>query len=118
MADTSIGLGIIFFLILLNASIFYLPLKVRFAKHEVFNHIIRYGAFILGWVVLAFNTTIFATMADTAGLGITHELFVFQWFFLKAIYILMLILFIKMLLAVPTILKQQRVNKRMGNDEG
>jgi len=115
--DNMTSLGVIIFLILLNIALFALPFFVRFTNNEITNHIIRYIIFILGWTILTFNTTILATLADTAGLGITHELFVFQWFFLKAIYIFMLFLFLKMLIMVPKLLNEKRTKERMGDDE-
>lgn len=116
LEDEMIGGGVIIFLILLNAALFFIPFKVQFSPNEAANHVMKYMTWILSWVILAFNTTILAELADNAGLGITHELFVFQWFFLKGIYVLMLILFIKMLKMVFTIVKEDKTRVRMGED--
>ena len=115
--DNMTSLGIIIFLLLLNFALFYIPYKFKLNKNKVVDHIMKYITWILGWTILAFNTTIFASLADNAGLGITHELFVFQWFFLKALYILMIALFFKMMLMVPKLLKEQRTERRTGQDE-
>jgi len=116
--DNMTSLGVIIFLILLNGVLFYLPFRVQFSQSKPTDYVMKNMMWVLGWVVLAFNTTILATLSENAGLGITHELFVFQWFFLKGIYILAIIIFLRTMLLVPKLLKEKRTEKRMGKDEG
>ena len=116
--DNMTSLGVILFLMLLNGAVFYIPFKVQFSQNQPTDYVMKNITWVLGWGLLTFNTTILATLADNAGLGITHELFVFQWFFLKGIYVLMLIIVLKTMLLVPKLLREQKDAKRMGKDEG
>lgn len=116
--DNMTSLGVILFLMALNFALFYSPFVVNFSNNKPTHFVIRNMVWVLAWVLLTFNTTILATLSDNAGLGITHELFVFQWFFLKAIYILCIVVVIRTLLLIPKLLKEQRQAKRMGTDEG
>lgn len=116
--DNMTSLGIIIFLLILNGALFYIPFKIQFSKSKPTDYTIKNIVWVLGWVILTFNVTIFATLSDNAGLGITHELLVFQWIFLRAIYILMIFIFLKTMATVPKLLKEQRIAKRMGKDEG
>lgn len=115
--DNDPSIGIIIFLLLLNIALFYLPSKVSFSKSKPTDYTMKNITYVLAWLILTFNTTIFITLAENTGLGITRELFVFQWFFLKAIYILCIVIILKTMLLVPKLLKEQKMERRMGKDE-
>jgi len=115
--DNMVSLGIFIFLLLLNAALFILPFKIPFTDEEVTNNIIKKIVFIFAFVILIFNTTIFITMADNAGLGITHELFVFQWVFLKALYVVMILLFWNIITSTILLWGQKKQKKRMGDTD-
>jgi len=116
--DNMTSLGVIIFLLALNSVLFGLPFFVKFSKSKPTDFVLKNFMWVLAWVILTFNTTILATLADNAGLGITRELFVFQWFFLKGIYILCIVIFLRTMLLVPKLLKEKRDARRMGQDEG
>ncbi len=97
--DNMTSLGIIIFLLTLNIALFIAPFKISFSQNNPTDFVIKNMVWILAWVILTFNTTILATLAENAGLGITRELFVFQWFFLKGIYILAIIIFLRTMLS-------------------
>jgi len=111
------SLGIIIFLILLNAVLFYVPFKVQFTNEIISNNVIKKIVWILAFVILVFVTTILATLAENAGLGITHELFVFQWIFLKALYVMMIFLFFNMIVSSMKLWKIKKDKVRDGGDD-
>ena len=115
--DNMTSLGIFIFLILLNITLFLLPSFVQFTQGKATNNIVKHIVYLTGLTVLAFNTTIFATLADNAGLGITKELFVFQNFFLIGISAGMILLFFSIIVSTPKIWKEERDKKRMGDND-
>ena len=112
--EQMIGLGVIIFLILLNLALFIGPFKINFTDDAFTNNIIKKGVWLLGLAILALNTTILIDLAETAALGITDELFTFHWFFVKGIYIFMIILFANIMLSSNKILKAKKERIRMG----
>lgn len=114
--DNMTSLGVIIFFILINLAIFILPLFVQFTKSIATNTIVKRGMWMLGLAVLAFNTTILASLADNAGLGITHEIFVFQWFFIKGLYVVMILLLFSLIISIPKLWAQEKIRKRMGEE--
>ena len=115
--DNMTSLGVIIFLLLLNGVLFAAPFFVAFTDDEVTNNIIKKIVWIAGLLILAFNTTILASLAENAGLGITQELFVFQWIFIKALYICMILLFFNIMTSTPKLWKAKEERKRMGEEE-
>lgn len=115
--DNMTSLGVIIFLILLNIVLFALPLFIKFTDNEVTNNIVKKVIWLTSLAILAFNMTILASLAENAGLGITHELFVFQWFFVKGLYVGMILLFWSIFTSTPKLWKVQKDRKRMGESE-
>ena len=116
ISDTSTSVGIALFLLFINIAIFALPFVMRF-QDEIKQWIMKQAFFMLGLAVLAFNSTVFATLAANTHLGVTSELFMFQWIFLRAVYVLMIMIFFNMIIAVPKMLRIKKQRDRMGNDE-
>jgi hypothetical protein len=114
--DDMVGLGVIIFLILLNAALFILPFIIKFTDDEVTNLICKRSVLLLGMAVLAFVTTIIITLADNQGLGITKELFTFQWIFLNSIYIGMILMFFSFFTSIPKLWAAKKKKERMGEE--
>lgn len=110
-----IGLGVILFLVVLNIGLFIIPFKVKFTDEEFTNNLISKMVWIFAFGILAFNTTILIDLADTAGLGITQELFFFHWLFVRGLYIAMLLLFVNIFLSSRKILSSEKQRRRMGD---
>lgn len=114
--DEMVGIGVIIFLILIDLALFIIPFTIKFTNDEVTNMICKRMVLIVALTVLAFVTTIIITLADNQALGITQELFMFQWIFLNGIYISMVLLVFSFFVSVPKLMKQQKIKKRMGEE--
>jgi len=112
-----VALGVIIFLVLINLIFFLMPIFIRFVQDEVQNIIIKRTMWIFSLAILAFNTTLIITMVDRVGLGITSNLFLFQWIFLKAIYVGIILLFFSFVISIPKLWELKKQRKRMGENE-
>lgn len=68
--------GILILMIIMTATLFMLPKFVgRFNKFEIVDLLIKRCCIIGGLLMLLLTITIAATMSDTFGIGVTHEMF-------------------------------------------
>ena len=116
MASLSVMLfigGITFFLI-------FMGLKFDFSRSPVANLIFKRVLIALGMFLLSLDTTILATIADNAGLGVTTELFRYLWMVNWSIYLFLLWLFWTTTVNVLRLWRKTSEEKRMGlgEDEG
>lgn len=114
MASLTIGL----FLMSLVVGLFLLPFFVRFTEKESTNQLIKKMMWIMAFAFLAFITSIFTTLADNAGLGITPQMLTFLWLFHKSLFIFMILLFFNIITSIPKLWKAEKIKKRMGEYEG
>jgi len=115
-SDTAMGsLSITLFLIGLVGAMYILPFRVQFVKSKPLNTIVKRTMWILATALLALATSMLATMADVANLGITQHMLTFVWIFHKSLYVLMILLFWSIFITVPRMYKEERVKKRMGD---
>lgn len=111
-----VGDGIIWFLIILNGLLFLSPFFIRFAKKESINNIVKKSIWLLSLAFLAFVTTVVITMADTEGLGITQDLFMIHFIFVRGIYIGMILLFWNIMISTPKLWREEKRKARMGEE--
>lgn len=114
--DEMASLSVTLFILLINVAIFALPLFVRFTKNDILNNIMAKMVYIAGLTFLAFNTTIIVTLAARAGLGVTQELFRYQFIFLWGIWIALIFLFFNMVVSSVQMWRVQKTKKRMGEE--
>ena len=119
--DNMASLAIAIFILAITASVFALGIfkrdYVRYTHafwHEVVNMIIRRGLITIGFFMLAFNGAIFATIADSAGLGLEQEMFFFMRIFGYAGYICALITIASIPLTWSKLLNTFKQGKREG----
>lgn len=115
VADIAAGGAILFFFFLINIGIFIIPFFVKFVENDVWNGFIGKAIWILGLQILALNTTMAADLADSAALGLNSIIFTFLWFFVKGIYVAMIVILFQAVIAVLKQMNQQRQEERMGN---
>lgn len=115
--DNMTSLGIILFLILINIALFVTPFRVRFVEDELANELWKRIIWMFGVIILAFNITIFTTLANNFGLGINRELFVFQRFVLWSVPPFLIYLFWRAVVSGVRIARDANNRKRMGEDE-
>lgn len=89
--DEMASFSVTLFILLINSAFFIIPFFIRM-KNVFAQSVIRKAFFIMGIALLALNTAIVATIAEAAGLDVTHELFnIYLWIFTKSIYFSLLI---------------------------
>jgi len=113
-ADNMTSLSVTLFILLINIAIFLLPIFVKFTENPVLNNAMKKMVYILGLVFLAFNTTIIVSLAENAGLGVSTELFRYQFFFLWGIYISLIFLFFNLVVTTVQMWRVEKTKKRMG----
>lgn len=87
------SLSITAFVLLINAAFFTIPFFIKIKEHPVLQGILKKMIWIFAIALLALNTGIMGTIAETAGLDVTGELFnIYLWLFTKSIYITLLIM--------------------------
>lgn len=112
MATLSVGI----FILLVNIGIFAFGFYGKFSKNEVFDFLIKRCIYIIGVVLLWFNTSIFMTFAKNNGLGIQPQMN--TYFLMISICILAGIVYIvyTMLTTPLKIWKQISLRNMMGED--
>lgn len=74
------SLGVILFVTILTAGLFYLPKKITgWTDKEYLNTALKGCCYVLGLFLLSLDTTIVVTIADTFNLGVNKELFRYLW---------------------------------------
>jgi len=114
--DNMTSLSVTIFIILINIAIFLGPSFIQFSKNPPLNNLMSKMVYILGLTFLTFNTTIIISLAENAGLGISQELFRYQFFFIWGIYFAILFLFFYMIVTTMKMWRVQKTKKRMGEE--
>lgn len=113
--DTSVGLGVMIFLIIISVALFALSFRQRFVEQKYVNFIIRRSLLTASFFFLTMNTAIIATLADSFGLAITRELNLYMEIFGWIGYIAMIILVFTTAIQMLNQLKIDKRNKRVGD---
>lgn len=115
----SASLSITFFIMVVAGIFLTIPFIVpRLKERDVMSLILRRCSFIVGIFLMMFNAAIVATIADTASIGVTEELFRYMWIIGRAGWIFVLFTMIKTLFDVLKLWKIQTAEKRMGDRDG
>lgn len=115
--DTSSGISITLFLILLNLALFMIPLKAKIMNDEFADYTIKRCLIILGMFFLSLNISAIASIAEAGHLPLLNTLFRYLYFVNWIIYISMVAftpIFINKILKLWNI---KKIRKRMGEDE-
>jgi len=108
------SLGVIIFVLLIAAAVFYIAYHIRFTEHEWSNFVIKRCMIIFGLLLMSLNTVIVVSISDNAGLGVNQELFRYLWIINWTIYVSMLVLFITTVVTGLKLWDFEKQQKRMG----
>lgn len=115
--DNMIGFGVIVFFMSINLALFLLPSYVQMGKSEAYQNMNKKILWMLGLLMLFWNSSLLLSMSNNAGLGIGAQII----FWIRLISILIFPAFVLLLfntvLSTSKMLKLERHKKRMGEDD-
>ena len=115
--DTMASLAVVVFILFITVAIFLLPKFVRtFSKNEILDTTLKGLCVVFGLYLLALDTVMVVTIADTFGLGINRELFRLLWIINWGAYIAMVFVIFGFFLKVLGLWQGKKYRKRMGYD--
>jgi len=106
------SLSITIFIMGLVIGLYYLAFKIVFSENEILQWSIKNSIIIIATFLLTLSTSMIATIADTAGIALTSEIFRFMWIINWACYIFMVFVFIKFLLKLIKLMHKNAKEKR------
>ena len=121
--DTTSGLSITIFVLLIAIAFLYFGASkgnLDFSSHDektsklIANVILKRGAFVIGIYLMVLNTSIIASIAQSAGLRVTKELFFYLWLLGMIGYIAIIFLVLKALVDVLQLYDFRKKLKRTG----
>lgn len=112
--DTTAGLAITAFILIVTASLFLLPFFVTFTKHEFANVALTRACWTISIYLMMLNSAILATLAAEANIPLTSELFRYMWLFGVAGWVFMLYFAFRTLVEAVLMWRAMITNKRMG----
>jgi len=116
--NSTAGIAIIIFILIVTLTLFLLPfLKKDFAKNQFANLLLKRSCWLIAIYLMMFNSVIVATIANSANLPLTSELFRYMWLFGTMGYVFMGFVVLKTLLEAMELWKLKKHKKRMGEDD-
>ena len=110
-------LAITFFMMAITGVLFYIPFKIKFSPNKYVNLIIKRGCFVVGFFLMALNSAIMSTIADTAGLELTREMFTMMVIFGWGGWIAAIFMIFKTLIDTIQLYKIRKDNDRFGRTD-
>lgn len=118
---TMASLSVTLFVGAITFILFFIGLRYDLSKNPFTNLVLKRCLVLFAMLLLSLDTTMIATMADNASLGITQEIFRYLWLINWTIYLLMVWLVISTILNGLKLWRVISEQKRMGdyeNDQG
>ena len=113
--DTMASLAVVVFILFITIAIFLLPKIVKsFSKNEILDTTLKGLCIVMGLWLLALDTTMVVTIADTFGLGINRELFRLLWIINWGAYIAIMFVVFGFFFRVLKLWQIKKYKKRMG----
>jgi len=114
--NNPIGLVVPVFSIIINIGIIFLSFKKQILKNEFTNFMLRRSLMIIALVLLAFNSSIMASIADSIGLDLTNQMFLLMEIFGWSCYIGMIILGFTTIIQFLRQINTNKRRKRIGEE--
>ena len=111
------SLAIVIFILTIIVALFILPFKVRMAKSNILDGVLKRCCWILALWLLSLSTAMVATIADNAGIELTQELFRFMWLINWGAYLFMFYVFFSFFLDVVQEVRERSKMKRCGGED-
>lgn len=115
--DNMSSLAIVLFVLTVTGALFILPFIKQFSRFEITNLICERSCWLIAIYLMMLNSAMVATIADSAGLDLTNELFIYMWLFGIVGYLSMVFLVIKTILDTLKLWKIKKSNARDNSDE-
>lgn len=112
--DNMISLGVILFLMVITAVVFYFGFKGGFTNSELANFIISRSLILGGIFLLMQDITILATLSDHFGLGINKDIFRLLWLSMWGGYLFAVYLLFNTFIGALKLARQEQEKRRMG----
>lgn len=117
--DNMASLAIMLFVMAITGFLLALPfIKQKFSSNSILNEILRRSCWIMGLFLLSLDTAMAATIADTAGLGLSQEIFRYLFLINWAVYLLILFTVIQFFFRILKLWKVQKYEARTGLEYG
>jgi hypothetical protein len=114
MMDTTSGLSVTIFIIVINILLIILPFIKRFSDTEWLNILLSRCCWIIGIYLFILNSTIISTIISSAHLHLEKEIFFYMFVLGWAGYLLMAFMVIKTFLDIMKLWKINKQKKREG----
>jgi len=108
------SIPIALFILIINISMFALFFKKKIVENKYTNFIIRRSALVVAIFLLMFNASIMATIASSAGLPLTQEMFLYMRYFGWGGYITIIFLCFSTIVQLFAQYKTEKHNRRYG----
>jgi len=115
--DNGASIGIIIFILIINITLFILGFKEKILKNQFTNLILKRSLILISIFLMMFNLSIVVSVAQSSGIPLTKELFMYMEIFGWAGYVGMIILSFSTVVEFSKMLKAKKTNERMGFDE-
>jgi len=112
--DDSGSIAITIFILVITGGLFILPFVTRFSEKDWLNLIFKRSCWVVAIYLMVLNSSIMATIAQSAGLPLTQEMFRYMWLFSVGGYLMMGYLVISTLLNVLKMWKIKKEGDRVG----
>jgi len=115
--DNSSGIAIVIFILSITAALFVFSMKKEIVKNKYANIIIRRSLLVLGIYLMILNSAIMATLAASSNLPLVKEMFFYMNLIGFMGYPAMMFLMLSALFQTFRDMKQDKKDKRTGDDD-